>query len=262
VGHSTVCSIVAEVARAIWDCLVEEYMPVPTTEDWRAISADFYQRWNFPNCLGPIDGKHVVIQAPHNSGSLFHNYKGTFSIVLLAVVDTQYCFRVVDVGSYGRTSDGGTLTHSTFGQALVDHTLQLPVDALLPGAEHLGPQPHVFVADEAFPLCRDLMRPLPGANLPPRNRVFNYRLSRARMIVENTFGILSSQWRMYRRVISVSPENVDACVKATCILHNHIRRNTRTRREPVPVSEGEVSVLHDLRRVKVKVKFICIAHFM
>ena len=159
------------------------------------------------------------------------------------------CFRVVDIGSYGRTSDGGTLSHSTFCQALVDHTFQLPEDALLPGAEHLGPQPHVFVADEAFPLGRDLVRPFPGANLPPRNRVFNYWLSRARMIVENTFGILSSQWRMYHWVIGVSPENMDACVKATCILHNYVRRNTRTRREPVPVSEGEVSVLHDLRRV-------------
>ena len=122
------------------------------------------------------------IQAPNNSGSLFHNYKGTFSIVLLAVVDAQYCFRVVDVCNYGRSSDGGTMAHSTIVQALVDHTLQLPEDALLPGAEHLGPQPHVFVADEAFPL----MRPFPGANLPPRNRVFNHRLSRARMIVEKT----------------------------------------------------------------------------
>ncbi|KAL7406921.1 hypothetical protein ABVT39_000170 [Epinephelus coioides] len=171
VGHSTVCGIVAEVARAIWDCLVGAYMPVPTSDDWRAI----------------------------------------------AVVDAKYCFRVVDVGGYGRTSNGGTLAHSTF--------------------------------DEAFPLCRNLMRPFPGTSLSPRNRVFNYRLSRARLIVENTFGILSAQWRMYRRVIAMGPENVEACVKATCVLHNYIRRNTRTRREPVPGSEEDVLVLQGLRRV-------------
>ncbi|XP_061584677.1 uncharacterized protein zgc:194221 [Cololabis saira] len=248
VGHSTVCSIVAEVSRAIWDCLVEDYMPVPSTEDWRAISADFSHRWNFPNCLGSVDGKHVVIQSPKNSGSLYHNDQGTFSIVLLAVVDAKYCFRIIDVGGYGRTSEGGTLANSTFGQALINGTLQIPEDALLPGAEHLGPQPHVFVADEAFPLRRDLMRPFPAANLCPRKRVFNFRLSRARRIVENTFGILSSQWGMYRRVIGMSPENVEACVKATCILHNFIRRNSRTRREPVPASEGEGSVMQGLRR--------------
>lgn len=248
-GHSTVCGIVTEVARAIWDCLVEEVMPVPTTDDWRAIAADFSQRWNFPNCLGSIDGKHVVIQAPNNSGSLFYNYKGTFSLVLLAIVDAKYCFRVVDVGAYGRTSDGGTLANSTFGQALRDGTLSIPEDTLLPGAAYLGPQPHVFVGDEAFPLRRDLMRPFPGVNLSPRNRVFNYRLSCARLIVENTFGILSSQWRMYRRVIGMRPANVEACVKATCVLHNYLRRSTRTRREPVAVSEGEMSVLQDIRRV-------------
>ncbi len=158
-------------------------MPVPTTEDGQSIATDFLHRWNFPNCLGSINGKHVVIRAPDNSGSLFFNYKGTHSVVLLAVVDAQYCFRVVDVSTYQRTSDGGVLANSTFGQALRDGTISLPQDALLPGAEHLRPQPHVFVADEAFPLHRDLMRPFPGHNLSGRQRVFNYRLSRARLIV-------------------------------------------------------------------------------
>lgn len=157
VGVSTVTKIVNQVTRVIWDALVEEHMPVPTTEDWRSIAEGFRERWAFPNCLGSVDGKHVVIMAPDNSGSLFYNYKGTYSIVLLAVVDAHYRFRVVDVGSYGRTSDGGVLANSSFGRALRDGTLGLPEDALLPGAENLGPQPFVFVADEAFSLRRDLM---------------------------------------------------------------------------------------------------------
>lgn len=49
VGHSTAAHIVYQVTRAIWTCLVDECMPVPTKEEWRAITADFYQRWNFPN---------------------------------------------------------------------------------------------------------------------------------------------------------------------------------------------------------------------
>ncbi len=80
------------------------------------------------------------------------------------------------MGSYGRTSDGGALANSTFDQALRDGTLGLPQDALLPGAEHLGPQPHVFVADEAFPLCQDLIQPFLRNNYSGRQRVFNYRL--------------------------------------------------------------------------------------
>ncbi|RXN39390.1 nuclease HARBI1 [Labeo rohita] len=166
------------------------------------------------------------------------------------MVDAQYCFRVVDVGSYGRTSDGGVMANSTFGQALRNGTLGLPQDALLPGAEHLGPQPHVFVADEAFPLRRDLMRPFPGQKLSSRQRIFNYRLSRARLIVENAFGILTAQWRMYRGVIEISPANVDACVKATCVLHNFLRRSTNSTRTPIPsAGDGEAAGLQEVTRV-------------
>ncbi|KAJ8014477.1 hypothetical protein DPEC_G00040640 [Dallia pectoralis] len=167
---------------------MDEYMPLPNKEDWRTIAAGFHQRWKFPNCCGFIDGKHVVIQAPHNSGSLFHNYKGTFYRAL----DADYLFRVVDVGGYGRTSDGGTLANSCFGEGLRDGTLDLPEDVQLSGGETVGPLPHIFVGDEAFPLGLNLMRPFPGTNIPREKSIFNYRLSRARMTVECAFGMLST----------------------------------------------------------------------
>ncbi|XP_049451175.1 uncharacterized protein LOC125900317 [Epinephelus fuscoguttatus] len=118
VGVSTVATTVPSVATAIRESLVGEYMPFPKKDDWRDIAKEFQQRWNFLNCVGAIDGKHVVIQALASSGSQFYNYKGTFSIVLLAVVDARYRFRVVDVGAYGRNSDGGTFAASPFRKAL------------------------------------------------------------------------------------------------------------------------------------------------
>ncbi|KAK0137444.1 Protein ALP1-like [Merluccius polli] len=249
VGVSTVSGIIPDVATAIWDCLVEEFMAVPTTDGWRSIAGRFEERWNFPLCCGALDGKHVVVKAPAHSGSQFFNYKGTFSLVLLAVVDAEYCFRVIDVGGYGRTSDGGILANSAFGAALQSGTLQLPADLPLPGADHRGPQPHVFVADEAFPLRKNLMRPFPGRNLPRERRVFNYRLSRARLVVENAFGILSSQWRVYRRAFEVNVDVAEKCVKATCVLHNFLRRTTppSALRGNIPV--GEEDPLPGLGRV-------------
>nr|XP_055025796.1 uncharacterized protein LOC129412676 [Misgurnus anguillicaudatus] len=204
VGRSTVMGIVKQVCEAIWLCLVEKYMQFPKMEEWMAIAEDYQKLWNFPNCVGAIDGKHVTIQAPANSGSQFHNYKGSFSIVLLAVVDARYRFRMIDVGAFGKSSDGGTLSSSAFGQAHRQDALDLPPDAPLPGAE--GTMPFLFVADEAFPLQKNMMRPFPGHNLSPEQRIFNYRLSRARRMVECAFGILASQWRLYRQILAGSPQ--------------------------------------------------------
>lgn len=105
---STVCSIIPEVCDALYQTLKDTYLKVPSTpEEWEEIASDFYEKWNYPNCLGAIDGKHVVVQAPCNSGSYYFNYKHTYSIVLVALVDTNYRFTYVDGGSNGRVSDGG-----------------------------------------------------------------------------------------------------------------------------------------------------------
>lgn len=152
----------------------------------------------------------------------FFNYKGTYSVILLALVDPDYKFIIIDVGSYGRNSDGGVFSQSAMGRALAEDQLQLPADAELPGASEIGPMPHVIVADAAFPLKRYIMRPYPGQDLSDERLVFNYRLSRARRIVENAFGILASVWKVYTRRIRLEPENVDKVVKATCALHNFL----------------------------------------
>jgi len=92
---------------------------LPNNESgWKNIAADLYDKWNFSNCLGAIDGKHIVIQCPANSGSEYYNYKGTFSIVLMAVVNSNYGFTYVNIGCRGRISDGGVLRNTSFFKKL------------------------------------------------------------------------------------------------------------------------------------------------
>ena len=91
VGRTTVGRIISETCNAIWTKLLEDrYLKCPTTQvEWKKIAIRFEKLWQFPNCLGAIDGKHVVMQAPARGGSTFFNYKKTHSIVLMAVCDAD-----------------------------------------------------------------------------------------------------------------------------------------------------------------------------
>lgn len=147
-----------ETIKALWDGLHTTVMPVPNEQTWRDKAVEFGRRWNFPNCCGAMDGKHIMIKAPANAGSLFYNYKGRHSIVLMAIVDANYCFVLVDIGAYGRSGDGGVSANCAFGKGFQSGALKLPEPQALP---NVGDMPHVLVADEAFPLRSYIMRPYP-----------------------------------------------------------------------------------------------------
>nr|CAI5817685.1 unnamed protein product [Callosobruchus analis] len=150
IGESIVRKIIYKISKAIWKQLQPTEMLQPYEQIWKETEQKFWQRWDFPNTIGAIDGKHVIIQAPANTGSLYFSYKKSFSVVLLALISANCKFIVTDVGSYGKNSDGAIFSSSALGQLLRGNKLPTPSDKALPVTDII--LPHVIVGDEAFPL--------------------------------------------------------------------------------------------------------------
>ncbi|XP_039958802.1 protein ANTAGONIST OF LIKE HETEROCHROMATIN PROTEIN 1-like [Bactrocera tryoni] len=203
IAPNTISIFVPEVCDAIYKALKNEYLQVPNNEQmWIDIAQKFSDKWNFPHCIGAVDGKHIVMKAPPRSGSTFYNYKGTNSIVLMAIADADYRFIYIDVGCNGRVSDGGVFGKSTFQKALDNNTLRLPLPQPLLNRDR--DCPYLLVADDAFRMQKHILKPYPGKNLTAGQRIFNYRLSRARRVVENAFDIMAKRFQILYRPIQLN----------------------------------------------------------
>ena len=199
-------------------------MKTPNSEEeWLSLARTFENRWNFPNGIGAIDGKRILIQQPFNAGSHYFDYKGNNSIVLLAIFGPKYECLWADVGKNGRAPDGGIWQRSSMKKLLSsdDNPLCLPPAKPLPG--RVKPTPYLLTGDDAFHLTVYLMKPYPRSNLANEERVFNCRLSRMRRISENGFGILANMWRVLRAPITLQPKKVVKMTLAILVLHNFSR---------------------------------------
>lgn len=218
ISDVTVGRIIQETCKAIWEQLNTVHMPYPTEERINSIVKGFWSKWKFPNCVGCIDGKHVRIRNPHHAGSMYRNYKQYFSIVLQGVAGPDYKFITIDVGAFGKESDGGIFSHSRLSTSLEKGALGVKRLTELPGTNIKVP--HVILGDEAYPLKTYLMRPFPASQAGIPHTIFNRRLSKARQVIECAFGIISSKWRVLHKGIEVGPDFVDVIVQCICLLHN------------------------------------------
>lgn len=120
----------------------------------------------------------------------------------MAIADANYKFIYIDVGTNGRASDGGVFSKCSFNRALNEKKLQLLPPSPLPSREM--PVQFMLVADDAFALGPNLIKPFSAKSLSGIERVFNYRISRTRRIIENAFGIMSSRFCVLRQPIQLN----------------------------------------------------------
>ena len=270
ISRRAISYIVMEVCQALYEVMGPKYLAVPkSSQDWLEIAEKFEERWNFPNCLGAVDGKRILLQQPDNTGSHFHDYKGTGSqitekhflinerivltflthvnkmnkilillgnnsIILMGVIGPEYEFLVADVGMNGRMSDGGNWARNEFRESLAnpDNPLSIPDPRPLPSRGM--DVPYVCVGDDAFPLTSYMMKPYASTGLTEEKRIFNYRLSRCRRISENAFGILANRWRVFRSCIQLPPAKATTITLGAITLHNFLRSNSKIGKIYVP----------------------------
>lgn len=142
------------------------------------------------------------------------------SIILMAACDADYRFIFVDVGSPGADGDVNVFARTELGKNLLEESnnLNLPEDAMIIDEEET---PFFFVADDAFPLSKRIMKPH-GGTLTNEQKVFNYRLSRARRTIENAFGLLTMRWGCLRSEFLCHPDKAKLIAGACCALHNYM----------------------------------------
>ena len=215
VHRRTIGKFVPEVCKVIFNCLKSEYLRMPSSkEEWLELPKETFERWNFPNAFAAADGKHVSLLHPNNSGSEYYNYKGFYSLVMLALVDFDYKFTFSDVACQGRISDADVYNNSALSFVIENEQLNLPEPCELPIIDTAWTQdevaemkiPFMFVAYDAFPLIRHILKPYGQRNLDDKKRIYNYRLSRFRRVTENAFGIWACRYRIFLARINLSPD--------------------------------------------------------
>ena len=137
------------------------------------------------------------------------------------MVDADYKFIWADVGAQGSTSDAQIFNHGPLRNRLENGTLGLPDSEPLPHDDR--PIPYFLVGDDAFLLRTWMMKPFSHRAMTNEERMFNYRLSRARRVVENSFGILAHRWSCMLGTMQQEPHRAKIIVMTAMCLHNLMR---------------------------------------
>ncbi|XGW22552.1 hypothetical protein V3C99_005072, partial [Haemonchus contortus] len=238
-GRSMVQGIVFEVASAIRSVLYREAFPPFTRQHLEEVANKTQVRYDYPRAAGFMDGKHINIKKPARSGALYYNYKGTHSIILLALVDCDYRILAFDVGAPGRMGDTGVYRRSTI-KRLIDNN-----DHLFPPTRPLGnvgPVQYHILVNCGFADGYRCVRPYTRASVDtPSKRRFNGKHSGAHQTVESTFGMLCRRFGLLQTTIQLEPTHATEVVSSLLVLHNLLIRWRNPERDiaklPPPIRE-------------------------
>lgn len=209
--------ILHEFCSAIVELYFKSLIRFPSTlREIEATISGFQDEFQYPMCLGALDGTHIPIKPPRGLETDYFNYKKYHSVVMLATVNADLLFTYVNIGAPGRCNDA-----SIYNRCVLSEVIEDPIYSryfMILNNQKL--QSHL-IADSAFALSRTLLKPFPDrVDMPKTQSTFNYRLSRARCSVERAFGALKNRFRLLHRKLEFNLNNTIKIIKASAILHN------------------------------------------
>lgn len=211
-GLSTVREIIIEVSDAIQNSFTVDGFPTSPNE-FQKLALDFQNIGRFPGCVGCIDGSHIPISKPYIHGAEYYCYKKFYSIVLLAVCDANKTIRMFSAGFPGKCNDAGVFDESGMVNKVKEIT------------EVTGDLNYHVLGDIAFPLMVQLMKPYTQSEAlaDQQKRCYNYELSKVRMLIEQTFGLLKMRLRCLVTPLTFRSIVVNTGILACCVhLHNFL----------------------------------------
>ncbi|XP_037508358.1 uncharacterized protein LOC119384138 [Rhipicephalus sanguineus] len=214
-GRSTVNIIYREFCEAVVDSLEERWVRMPTPSEMEDHIKEFQLTLGFPQGVGALDGCHFPVSPPKEYASDYYNYKGWYSVILLALVDHNYMFRFINVGSPGRCHDAHVYHQSSLSRLIEGPTFRTPKTTLGNVAV-----PPLVLCDQAFPLTPNLMKPFASTSCSEEQKHFNYQLSKSRRIVENAFGRLKARFRFIMKRMECDISHAPIIIRACCVLNN------------------------------------------
>ena len=218
ISRGSVSLITRKVSKAIVEFLGKDYMKsqetVPNVDN---LTQKFLEHHGFPQCIGAIDGTHTPICQPNQNYADYISRKGFTSINVQSLCDYRYCFLDVVVKWPGSVHDSRIFLQSNINQKLQNKFVPSCEKQIVESKMKVS---ICILGDTAYPLLPFLMKEYPKGGKDEREQYFGYRLSSARMVIENTFGRLKGRFGCLRRPMDVNIKELPRLIMSIFILHD------------------------------------------
>ncbi|XP_036151266.1 putative nuclease HARBI1 [Monomorium pharaonis] len=224
IGKATAWRAVKRVVKAI--CNLRNYfIRWPSYEEAQETCGRIKGLYGFPKVIGALDGTHIIIAAPKNDLQSYINRKGVYSIQLQVVCNDRLEFLHCYTGLPGSVHDMRVFKYSGLQQKCSDEYF---------------PQDTHLLGDSAYTLQKHIMVPYTdNGHLTVKQVYFNKVLSRTRMMVERSIGLLKSRWRYFLDKLPMRRTDlIPYYIVCACVLHNICLKRNDTFEYPLIIPDN------------------------